>query len=109
MKTMKMIIAASLISGNLFAANIPLIGLDAKGNAVEEAVSEIEFNGWMKKAVIASSEMIKEDPQMKTQEQVGLKLKQVDLGMGFKVEVGLGDVVKASAEPTITFKFKRSN
>lgn len=109
MKTLKMVIVASLISGSLNATSIPLIGLDAKGNAVEEVVSEMEFNGWMKKAVLASSEMIKEDPQMKTEEQAGLKLKQVDIGLGFKAEVGLGDVVKASAEPTITFKFKRSN
>jgi hypothetical protein len=108
MKTLKMIMAASLISGNLFATNIPLIGMDAKGNAVEEVVSEMEFSGWMKKAVAASSEMIKEEPQLKTQNQAGLKLQKIDIGMGFKAEIGLGDTVKASVEPTLTFSFSRS-
>jgi hypothetical protein len=109
MNTLKMMITASLISGNLLAANIPVIGLDAKGNALEEAVSEMEFSGWMKKAATASSEIVNDDQQLKTQNQAGLKLQQVDIGLGFKAEVGLGDVLKASAEPTITFHFKRSH
>ena len=107
MSVLKVFIAASLFASTLFAADIPVIGIDAKGNAVEDVVSEVEFKGWMKKAVSASSEMIQRDPHLKTQTQGKLSLKQVDLGIGFKAEVGLGDVVKASAEPTITFKFKR--
>lgn len=109
MNTLKTIFLASLVSANLFAADIPVIGVDAKGNATEEAVSDLEFSGFMKKAATASREMIQEDPGLKATDQAGLKLQQVDIGMGFKAEVGLGDTVKASVEPTITFHFKRGN
>ncbi len=109
MNTTKAIVLASLLSSNIFAANIPVIGLDKNGNAVEEAVSDLEFSGFMKKAATASREMIQEDPGLRTTEQAGLKLQQVDIGMGFKAEVGLGDTIKASVEPTITFHFKRGN
>lgn len=109
MHVLKGFFAASLLITSLGATEIPLIGIDAKGEAVEEAVSEMEFKGWMKKAVTASKDILSEEPQMKTESQGGLSLKQVNLGFGFKAEVGLGDVVKGKVEPVVEFKFKRSN
>lgn len=108
MKMSKMIIFASLFAGSVSATSIPVIGLDEKGNAVEDAVSEMEYNGWMKKAVYASKDILSEDPQLKTETQAGLSLKQVNLGFGFKAQVELGDVLKASVEPVVEFAFKRS-
>lgn len=108
MKVLKGFLALSLLSNPLLATEIPVIGINAEGEVMEEVVSQSEFKGWMKKAVAASSEMVSSDQISKTENQAGLSLKQVDMGLGFKAEVGLGDTVKASVEPTVTFKFKRS-
>lgn len=108
MNVLKGLIALSLLSSPLLATEIPVIGMNGEGEVVEEAVTQAEFKGWMKKAANATTEMVSSDQLPKTESQAGRSLKQIDMGLGFKAEVGLGDTVKASVEPTVTFKFKRS-
>lgn len=97
-----------LLANTVQGTEIPLIGIDKNGDAIEESIGKGEFNGWMKKAISSTEEIVSTDPGLKVEEQAGLTLKQVDVGLGFKAQIGLGDVVKASIEPTVTFKFKRS-
>ncbi len=92
-------------------SNIPLIGLDQNGDEIEMPLQGGIFKRNIKNIINAvNSEVL---PSLNhadnASEHSKFKLKKIEVGLSVAASLGLGDVIKASAEPKFILVYKKIN
>lgn len=88
--------------------SIPMIGLDEKGQTVELPVKIPFFKKRFRKAFRAINGVSLSSLDQVIESDQPWYLDKMEVGLGLAASVGLGDVVKAKAEPGIIFVFKHN-
>ena len=88
---------------------IPVIGIDRDGNEVIQRESVPKFKGKLDQAYRVVSKSSLDALNRASRNGNDFKLKGLEVGVGIFGEIGLGDVIKASAEPTLIFVYSRKS
>jgi len=84
----------------------PLIGIDSKGSFIEKRIQKKEWNKKMENAIsiISNNTLTSLDRFQKKQ----MNFNRVDVGTYIKMSLGLGNIIKGSAEPYFKLFFKKN-
>ena len=89
------------------ADSFPLIGVDREGRSIEKQMKKKDWNRKMEKAITAISNSTLYSLE-RFQDKRKLQFNRVDVGAYIKMSLGLGSVIKGSAEPYFKLFFKKN-
>ena len=98
----KTILLLFLFIAEAQAGNLPLIGLDSKGNPTEISIHKNVLDSKMKEAVGALSESTIDSLDKKK-----LSFYKVSIGTYVKMKLGLGSAITGTAEPYFKLYFTK--
>lgn len=88
--------------------DIPFVGLDGNGELKEFNIPGKKFKKYNKRAMkYTKKETLKALAQVKGSETKSWKLDAVEVGLAAKAGFGLGNVLKAEAEPAFILIYKK--
>ncbi|MCO4795054.1 MAG: hypothetical protein KC493_15160 [Bacteriovoracaceae bacterium] len=90
--------------------DIPLIGIDGNGEVHEVSISGKKFKKFNTRAMkYTKEETLKALSSLDKGEKKSWKLDAVEVGLAAKAGFGLGNVLKAEAEPAFILVYKKRN
>ena len=98
----KTVLLLFLLIAEAQAGNLPLIGLDSKGNPIEIKIHKDVLDSKMKEAVDAISESTIGSLNKKR-----LPFYKVSIGTYLKMKLGLGNLITGTAEPYFKLYFTK--
>lgn len=101
-------IMAVLAANTSFAEDIPMLGIAEDGSPVEVLVPESTYKEKLTQAVISLQDSSLNALQSKNTASSGWMLRTAVVGLGVKIELGLGPIVKFGILPRFRLAFTNS-
>ena len=107
-KSIHLFLFLLILSKASFGADaFPLIGVDSKGRSIEKEINKKDWNRKMEKAITAISNSTLHSLES-VQNRRKFQFNRVDVGAYIKMSLGLGSLIKGSAEPYFKLFFKKN-
>lgn len=102
------ILSSSLTAVNLYAADIPMVGLNEDGSPIETFVPEMPYKEKLTQGIISVQESTIPILQKRGESKKGWMLRSVIVGLGIQMEIKLGPIVKFGVLPRFRIGFSNS-